>query len=194
MEGRHPLTSREHPCCAVESTTSWVPADGGQDAVILVAPLKACSEMPRWLHCGDKLAHACRMLRVLWPRHTSYEAGSLCAGSRTAGQALAVTTAGALRKLLDFLWLWHPWEPLRVAMQFCKDPIYQWTSKCTKCEGSGYARSFSSRKSGKGKSYSACKCITCCGIGTAPAAAAPERHRGRFERQGMQLPGSQPFI
>lgn len=75
------------------------------------------------------------------------------------------------------------------AVQFCKDPVYQWTSKCTKCAGSGYARSFSSRgrKGGKGKSYGDCKCITCCGIGMAPAAAASARNEIHFRGRTGQL-------
>jgi hypothetical protein len=42
----------------------------------------------------------------------------------------------------------------------CKDPVYQWTAKCSRCQGTGEVSFY--RKRGK---EVICKCIACSGIG-----------------------------
>ncbi|KAG0569003.1 hypothetical protein M758_6G054800 [Ceratodon purpureus] len=45
-------------------------------------------------------------------------------------------------------------------LEYCKDPVYQWTTKCTRCQGTGEVSFF--RKRGK---EVISKCIACVGIG-----------------------------
>ncbi|CAI5490015.1 unnamed protein product [Closterium sp. Naga37s-1] len=45
-------------------------------------------------------------------------------------------------------------------MQDCKEVVYQWTGKCTRCSGTGYV----SFRRKRGKDYTG-TCITCSGIG-----------------------------
>lgn len=45
-------------------------------------------------------------------------------------------------------------------LEFCKDPVYQWTAKCTRCQGTGEVSFY--RKRGR---EVISKCIACIGIG-----------------------------